>query len=296
MMRIERAGFGSTVQDHGRAGHVRDGVPVSGPADPFAFRAAQALVGNPAADAAIEAVGLPFSFRCDTSRIIAVTGRDVSVTLRDRVPAWTSLFVRAGDLVTVNGTARSRYTYVALSGGISTAPILGSRSAYPRAGLGEVLRSGDELALGDARRSAEHAGQSVAFEYGDQIAAIPGPHLERFEEGTVARFFDARFTVSAHSDRQGARLEGTDVAPRDGEILTCGVVSGAVQVPRGGQPIVLLADHQTTGGYPIIATVIGADLGLVAQRAPGETLSFYRVDREGALLRGRERVASLASA
>ena len=152
------------------------------------------------------------------------------------------------------------------------------------------------LALGDARLSAEDAGRSLPFAYGDAIAAIPGPHLGRFDAATLARFFSAPFTVSAQSDRQGVRLDGPEVAPQEGEILTCGVVSGAVQVPRGGQPIVLLADHQTTGGYPIIATVIGADLGLLAQRAPGETLAFYRVDREGALLRGRERVASLASA
>lgn len=296
MMRIEHAGYGSTVQDRGRYGHVRLGVPVSGPADPFAFRAAQALVGNTPADAAIEAVGLPFSFRCETSRIVAVTGRGVSVTVRDGLPAWTSLFVRAGDLVTVTGTARSRYAYVAVTGGIATPPVLGSRAAYPRAGLGDILRSGDALALGDARRQAEDAGRSVAFAYGDAVAAIPGPHLARFDEATVERFFSAPFAVSAQSDRQGVRLEGPEVAPREGEILTCGVVAGAIQVPRGGQPIVLLADHQTTGGYPIVATVIGADIGLVAQRAPGEALSFYRVDRERALFRGRERAALLASA
>ena len=296
MIHIERAGFGSTVQDRGRSGHMREGVPTSGPADPFAFRAAQALVGNTPADAALEAVGLPFSFRCDTPRIIAVTGRDVSVMVRDRVPPWTSVFVRAGDVVTIAGTSRSRYTYVAVSGGIATAPVLGSRSAYPRAGLGDILRSADALALGDPRRSAEDAGLSIPFEYGDQIAAMPGPHLPRFDDDTFTRFFSAPFAVSAQSDRQGARLEGPEVAPREGEILTCGVLAGAVQVPRGGQPIVLLADHQTTGGYPIIATVIGADLGLVAQRAPGETLTFYRADRERALLRGRELAASLASA
>ena len=296
MMRIERAGFGSTIQDRGRDRHMREGVPVSGPADPFAFRAAQALVGNTQADAAIEAVGLPFSFRCETSRIVAVTGRDVSVNVRDRVPAWTSLFVRAGDLVTISGTPRSRYTYVAVSGGIATALLLDSRSAYPRAGLGEILRSGDALALGDARRSAEDAGHSLPFPYGDQVAAIPGPHLTRFDDAAIARFFSSPFALSAQSDRQGARLEGPEVASHPGEILTCGVVAGAVQVPRGGQPIVLLADHQTTGGYPVIATVIGADLGLVAQRAPGELLSFYRVDRERALVRGRDRLDLLVSA
>jgi biotin-dependent carboxylase-like uncharacterized protein len=295
MIRIERAGFGSTVQDRGRYGHLREGVPASGPADPFAFRAAQALVGNTRADAAIEAVGLPFSFRTETSRIVAVTGRDVSVSVRDSVPAWTSLFVRAGDLVTITGTARSRYTYVAVSGGIATATVLGSRSAYARAGLGAMLRHGDVLALGDPRRSAEDAGHSVAFTYGDEVAAIPGPHLPRFDDGAIESFFDASFAVSTQSDRQGVRLEGAGVAPREGEILTCGVVAGAIQVPRDGQPIVLLADHQTTGGYPIIATVIGADIGLVAQRAPGEAVSFYRVDRERALFRDRERTDSLAS-
>jgi allophanate hydrolase len=198
--------------------------------------------------------------------------------------------------VTITGTARSRYTYVAVSGGIATATVLGSRSAYARAGLGEILRHGDVLALGDPRRSAEDAGHSVAFIYGDQVAAIAGPHLSRFDDGAIKSFFDASFAVSAQSDRQGVRLEGPEVAPREGEILTCGVVAGAIQVPRDGQPIVLLADHQTTGGYPIIATVIGADIGLVAQRAPGETVSFYRVDRERALVRGRERTDSLASA
>ena len=296
MIYIEQAGFGATVQDRGRFEHVRAGVPVSGPADPFAFRAARSLVGNAADDAAIEIVGLPFSFRCDDSRLIAVTGRDVALRVRDRVPAWTSIFVRAGEIVTVSGSVRTRYGYVAISGGIATDTVLGSRSTYARAGLGRVLRSGDALPLGAARRSAEDAGGHVSFMYGGEIAAMPGPHEGRFDDDVAARFFGASFTAAPESDRQGLRLEGAEVAPRAGEILTCGVVAGAVQVPRGGKPIVLLADHQTTGGYPIIATVIGADLGLVAQRAPGETVRFYRVDRERALLLGRERAALLASA
>lgn len=296
MIRIEQAGIGATVQDHGRFEQVRAGVPLSGPADPFAFRAAQSLVGNGQTDAAIEIVGVPFTFRCDDSRLIAVTGREVTLSVRDRVPGWTSIFVRAGELVTVNGTERTRYGYVAVSGGVTTEPVLGSRSTYARAGIGRLLRSGDALPLGPARRAAEDAGGHVPFEYGGEIAAMPGPHEGRFDESAVERFFSVQFTAAAQSDRQGLRLEGADVAPRAGEILTCGVVAGAVQVPRGGHPIVLLADHQTTGGYPIIATVVGADLGLVAQRAAGEPLRFYRVDRERALLRGRERTALLASA
>ena len=296
MIRIEVAGFGSTVQDQGRPGHVRAGVPVSGPADPFAFRAAQALVGNAPADAAIEAVGLPFSFRCDTSRLIAVAGRDVSVTIRDRVPAWSSVFVRAGDLVRISGTGRSRYAYIAVSGGIASESLLGSRSAYPRLGMGRVLRAGDALPLGASRRGAEDAGRHVDFEYREEVATIAGPHLDRFEADATERFFSSTFAASAQSDRQGVRLEGAAVTPRAGEILSCGVVTGAIQVPRGGQPIVLLADHGTTGGYPVIATVIESDLGHVAQRAPGEPLRFYRVDRERALERASEMRSLLASA
>ena len=293
MIRIETPGLGSSVQDIGRTKHVRAGVPISGPADPFAFRAAQALVGNTAEDACIEAVGLPFSFRCDTSRVIAVTGRDVLVRARDRLPAWTALFVRAGQLVRVTGSDRSRYTYIAVSGGITSEVVLESRSAFPRVGIGAVLRQGDALPLGKPRRSAEDAGSQVVFEYVDAVAAVPGPHLDRFSDEEVARFFATSFTASAQSDRQGLRLEGAPIAQREGEILSCGVVSGAVQVPRGGQPIVLLADHGTTGGYPVIATVAGAHLGCVAQRAPGETLRFYRVDREHALRLVRERTALL---
>ena len=296
MIHVEVAGFGSTVQDLGRPAHVREGVPVSGPADPVAFRAAQSLVGNIATDAAIEAVGLPFTFRCDSSRLIAVTGREVSVTVRDRLPGWTAVFVRAGDLVRVTGTERSRYTYIAVSGGIASEVILGSRAMYPRIGFGRVLQAGDTLAVGQARHGAEDAGASFQFAYGERVGAIPGPHTGRFDEAALTRFFSEPFTLSAQSDRQGARLDGVAVAPKGGELLSCGVVTGAVQVPRGGQPIVALADHGTTGGYPIIATVIAGDIGQLAQRAPGEPVRFYRLERDEARARARGLFRSLASA
>lgn len=289
MIHIETAGLASTVQDHGRLAHVLDGVPVSGPADPFAFRAAQHLVGNRFDDALIEVVGLPFAFRCETSRVIAVTGRDVTVTARDRVPSWTALFVRGGEVVRVTGTERSRYTYVAVSGGITSERILGSRSAYPRVGIGRALRPGDALPLGAPRRSAEDAGQRIAFAYGERVGVVVGPHVEWFDAAQYERLFASTFVMSAQSDRQGARLDGVAIAPKGGELLSCGVVTGAIQVPRGGQVIVALADHGTTGGYPIIATVTDADVGLVAQRAAGESLRFYRVEREEA----RERAGVL---
>jgi len=284
VIRITEAGVRSTVQDRGRFAHLRSGMPPAGAADRFALAAANALVGNADDDAGIEIIGTPFSFTSDDARVVAVTGRDVSLTTRSRLAGWSSVFVRAGQVVTVHAGEKTRFAYLAVSGGIATSPVLGSRSTYLPAGLGEPLRAGDALPLGDADAGAEDAARRIASTtYDGEVRAVAGPHDDRFDKETVKRFFAATFAIDTASDRQGARLGGVPITPRGGELLSCGLVTGAVQVPRGGAPIVLLADHQTTGGYPVIATVIAADLGKVAQRLPGESLRFYRVEREEAL-------------
>jgi biotin-dependent carboxylase-like uncharacterized protein len=296
VIRIEATGLRATVQDRGRFGHLREGVPPSGPADPGAFAAAKALVGckNDADAAAIEIVG-GFAFRCDDRRIVAVTGRDVALRGRDLVPGWTAAFARPGETFTVVCGDRSRFAYLAVSGGIATETILGSRSTYLPAGIGRVLRPGDVLPLGSARVDAERAGLfAVSPDYDTgQIRTITGPHAQRFTDEADSLFFSSEFRVEPASDRMGTRLSGPRIAARKGEILTTGVVAGAVQIPPGGAPIVLLAEHQATGGYPVIATVISADLGLVAQRLPGERLRFARVDRDFAVAALRDARAAL---
>jgi len=283
VIHVAEAGVRSTVQDRGRFGHLRSGVPTAGAADRFALAAANALVGNAEDAAGIEIIGAPFRFTIDDARVIAVTGRDVSLETRARLPGWSSVFVRAGQVVTVHAGEGTRFAYLAVSGGIATTPILGSRSTYLPAGLGAPLRPGDALPLGDADTGAEDAGRRIEPPaYDGRVRAMPGPHEDRFDRSTVARFFGATFVIENASDRQGARLGGVPIAPRAGELLSCGIVAGAVQVPRGGAPIVLLADHQTTGGYPVIATVIAADIGKVAQAMPGESLRFHRVERDSA--------------
>ena len=286
MMRITRPGLRATVQDRGRSGGARDGIPPSGPADPQAFAAALLLAGCAADDAAIEVVGLPFAFRCDDRRVVAVAGRDVRVRTRGRVPGWTSVLVRPGEEVVVEGSDRTRYAYVAVSGGLALGSVLGSRATYLPAALGPMPRpliAGDELPLGASDAGMEAAGRrAVPSTYGAGVRAMAGPHDGRFPPGSLEHFFGGAFTVLPESDRMGARLAGPAIGPAEGELLTCGIVVGAIQVPPGGAPIVLLADHQTTGGYPIIATVIEADLGIVAQAAPGETLRFDRVTPEDA--------------
>jgi len=295
MIHIDAVGLRATIQDRGRFDHLREGVPPSGPADPAAFAAAQALVGNELGAAAIEIVGGAFAFRCDDARVVAVTGRDVALRGRDLVPGWTAAFARPGEAFTVVGGERSRFAYLAVSGGIATETILGSRSAYLPAGIGHALRPGEALPLGAGRLDADRAGRSALSPDYDtgQIRAITGPHAQRFTDEADSLFFRSEFRVEPASDRMGTRLSGSRIAAREGEILTCGVVAGAVQIPSGGAPIILLAEHQATGGYPVIATVISADLGLVAQRLPGERLRFARADRDLAVAALRDERARL---
>jgi biotin-dependent carboxylase-like uncharacterized protein len=291
MMWVEAVGLRATVQDRGRFAHLREGIPPSGPADPIAFSAAQTLVGNVNVDAgAVEIVGGAFTFRCDDRRIVAVTGRDVALRGRDVIPGWTAAFARPGETFTVVAGDRSRFAYLAVSGGLATDPVLGSRATYLPAGLGRPLRPGDGLSLGGASVDPGRAGRFVLgpdYDTG-QIRTITGPHAQRFTDEAHSLFFSSEFQVEPASDRMGTRLSGPPIAARQGEILTCGVVAGAVQIPSGGAPIVLLAEHQATGGYPVIATVISADIGLVAQRLPGERLRFVRVDRDLAVVALRD--------
>ena len=288
MIHVQVPGLRATIQDRGRRAHMREGIPPSGPADPIAFAAALELAGCVPDDAAIEVTGLPFAFRCDDRRIVAATGRDVRLRTRSRLPGWTSVLARPGEEIVVEGSAATRFAYVAVSGGIAVPPVLGSRATHLGARLGPVprpLAAGDELPLGPSAAGAERAGRRVVPpSYGGTARAVAGPHDARFSAETVAAFFASSFAVSPDSDRMGVRLAGGALRGPDEDLLSCGIVAGAVQVPRGGAPIVLLADHQTTGGYPIIATVVRADLGVVAQMTPGEYLRFTRVT-PGAVIR-----------
>jgi len=282
---ILAAGLRSTIQDRGRTAHLRGAIPQAGPADPVAFEAAQRLVGNDVTDAAIEIVGTPFRFTLDAPRLVAATGRDVRLHTRGPIAGWTAVFVRAGEEITVEGTDRTRFAYLALSGGIALPPVLGSRATYLPAAIGPLprpLASGDQLPLGSPRRGAESAGRTAVRSDGPDILVTRGPHADRIR-GADAFLGRCPYRVSERSDRMGVRLEGPSLDAGGTEILSLGVLPGAVQVPHGGQPIVLLADGQTTGGYPVVATVIAADLGRVAQAVPGDTLTFYEVDREEAL-------------
>jgi len=284
MLRIIAAGLRSTVQDAGRATHLRSAVPIAGAVDPIAFEAAQRLVGNSASDAAIEIVGLPFRFALDEPRLVAVTGREVGLRARGVVGGWTAVFARAGEEVTVTGSDRPRSAYLAVSGGIAVDPVLGSRSTYLPAAIGPIPRAlvaGDALPVGAARAGADRAGRTLVPPATREVRVLRGPHWDRLTGGSS--LLGVPYRVSERSDRMGVRLEGPRLGRSEGELLSFGVCAGAIQLPPGGEPIVLLADAQTTGGYPVVAVVAAADIGAVAQAVPGETLSFYEVDRRAAV-------------
>ncbi len=295
MLKAIDPGVLTTIQDMGRLGYQAYGVPVSGAIDFFSFCVANALVQNDLNDAAIE-IHSPVAFETDAPALIAVTGSDASVKINDRVMAqWTGIFVRPGSVIGITPKRAGGWQYLAIHGGMDTPRVLGSRSTYLRGGfgglLGRALKPGDEIPIGSPRLSdwVAAAGKSIGdrarrFANRERIVRIVlGPHTDRFTEQATDALQNQEYSLTASADRMGYRLQGTALTRnRDDELLSCGVPLGAIQVPSDGQPIVLMADHQTTGGYPIIATAIGADIPILAQSAADDSIRFRVVEMNDA--------------
>lgn len=280
---VLRAGMFTTVQDLGRSGHRAGGVVLSGAMDPFAMRLANLLVGNPETAAGLEftLVGPELRFRHDTT--IALGGADF-----DGLPRWRPLPIKAGTRLNL-GTARSGCRgYLAIAGGVAVPSVLGSRSTYVRGGFGGLagrpLRAGDALPVpAIQRRPLGHwrIDERIlpAYSTSPVVRVVRGAHADG-----VAHVLGApSFRVMPQSDRMGARLHGPSL-PRTGggDMVSCPVAPGTVQVPPDGQPIILLADAQTIGGYPQVAHVISVDLPLVAHLRPGDAVRFREVELDEA--------------
>jgi biotin-dependent carboxylase-like uncharacterized protein len=309
-LKVLAPGLHTTVQDLGRPGYQAIGVPVSGALDPFSLRLANALIGNPPGTPALEVLisGPTFEVAADTVRM-ALAGAGASLAIgaeKARVDVGQSVTLPRGEVIEVIVGNESASCYLAVEGGVAVSLVLGSASTYVRAALGGLdgrkLRSGDFVPLAATRASqrAELRLSSPIVATGDQpIRVVLGPQQEYFTEEAVARLLDAEFRISPSADRMGMRLDGPLLQLRRGwDIASDAITTGAIQVPGSGQPILLLADHQTTGGYPKIATVISADLPVVGRRRPGDTLRFVAVTVEAAeeLCRAEERrLAELAA-
>lgn len=282
---IERCGVGVSLQDGGRVGWGRLGLPRSGALDTMALAAANALVGNPANTVALELLLGGAKVRVSGGRVrLALAGAHRSIHVDEAdVGHHVSFLLSPGQLLTIGPAKTGMCAVLAVEGGFDVPMELGSRSLYQRAEVGglfrRTLRDGDVLpVLRAASNAAQVKMQPLQVTSEAPLRVIAGPQIDAFTEDAVARFFDGEFRVTMESDRMGYRLTGpTIAAKRNGAMISDGVPEGAIQIPGSGQPIVLLADHQTTGGYPKIATVITPDLRLMAQMRADDRVRFHMV-------------------
>jgi len=289
---ILEAGLLTTVQDKGRYGYQRFGMPVAGAMDVFALRVGNALVGNDDGAAGLEMTVLGPKIRFLANTWIAVTGANLGATLdSEPMAVWQSVEVAKGSEVAFKGPEDGMRAYLAIAGGIDVPVVMGSRSTYLKAVIGGLegrgLRPGDVLNTSDSRSAflSRMAPDIMAQAYGSEheVRVVFGPQYGRFTQAGIDVFLGSPYKVAIQSDRMGYRLEGPVIEHGDGpDVISDGTSFGAVQVPGDGQPIVLLADRGTTGGYTKIATVINSDLYKFAQAMPGQTMSFKSVSIEEA--------------
>lgn len=309
-VRVARAGWPTTVQDLGRVGSARYGISASGAADEDALRQGNALLGNPADAAALEVTLGDLRLEVLEPCTVVLTGADCAARIGTRMlRPWVQASLAAGEVLELGTAREGMRAYLCVAGGVDVPAVLGSRSTDTRAGLGGVegrpLRAGDVLSRGmggvSPRRRVGQGAPADAVRHApadgvQQLRVLPGPHAALAYDA-LERLVDTVYVVDPHSDRVGVRLrwidEGSVARPLGGETLSEGLPRGAVQVPPGGEPIILLADHQTTGGYRIPAVVIRADMWRVAQLRPGARVRLALVTREEALAAWREREAWL---
>ena len=297
-IKVIAPGVLTTVQDGGRFGHQAAGIPEAGAMDRASLALANGLVGNPADAAALELTAFGGTFEFDGDGTIALAGADMH-PLRNGspVPMNAVIEIAPGDRLELGAAAKGVRTYLAVSGGIDVPIVLGSRSTDLKSRLGGLdgrkLRAGDVLesgADGGSLRQAQGSpcepvlqrlAQSTDPEDVTRIRFLFGPQDAMFAEDAKKTFTDSTYTLSAACDRMGYRLEGAAVLSLNGtDILSEGICFGSIQVPANGQPIVMMADHQTTGGYAKIGTVLSEDLPLLAQLGPGKRIHFVPVTLE----------------
>jgi biotin-dependent carboxylase-like uncharacterized protein len=289
-LEVVSPGLMTSVQDLGRFGSQALGMPVAGATDPIALRIANAVVGNPENAAALEIsfLGPTLIAACDGVRV--VLGGKAKLTLQAAgggetrsLKPWRSLLLKRGDRLGIGAVEEGGIAYLAVAGGFAIAPFMGSLSTYMRSGLGgfegRALKAGDRLPLHAVAGESDERELADSIDYGSgPVRVVLGPQEDRFTAAGIETFLSATYAVTKEADRMGIRLDGATVEHvRGADIASEGVVTGSIQVPGNGKPIILMADRQTTGGYTKIATVISADLPRVGRLKPGDTLQFAAI-------------------
>ncbi len=275
---VHHSGALATVQDLGRPGLARIGVGVSGAADRASLKLANRLVGNPEGAAAIEIRLGGFSVSPTIDLMMTVTGAPVPVWIDDRAEGCNAVLnVKAGRIIRVGFASVGVWSYLGVCGGIAVPEVLGSRSTDTMANLGPpVLEDGMRLPVGLAPSTYPTIGQAVIRRMtGGPLRVVMGPRDDWFTADSRRALVNEPWTATAFGNRIGMRLDGPALERLvTRELSSEGVVRGAIQVPPGGRPTILLADHPVTGGYPVIAVVVDADIDRAANVRPGDTLFF----------------------
>jgi antagonist of KipI len=303
LIHVQTPGMFTTVQDLGRYGYGPLGVSPSGAADPISLRIGNLLVGNPENAAALEMTLLGGTFLFPDGGIAALTGSDFAPVLsspmrqlgaslpgRDAISMHTAFDISPGGVLKTGPSRNGARCYLCVAGGIAVRPLLGSASTHILTGLGgfegRALRKGDVLEVGQGRALPT---RRVAAEILHKLAprktlrTTVAPQTDWFSADSLRRFYEGVYTVSEESNRMGLRLQGASLeAPHQGQMTSEGVSLGAIQIPAGGQPIILFVEQQTTGGYPKIANIISADLSSVGQLRPRDQIRFELVTPETA--------------
>jgi len=293
-------GAHSTVQDFGRFGFQDMGVPVSGALDAQSLRYANSLVGNASGDAGLEILHFGPTLEV-TAEVVCIALGGVGARLElsgdetKTIPAWQSVILQKGQVFKVVMETYAFSCYLAIGGGLDLPLCMGSLSTYVRSGFGgfegRPLRQGDELEILKTELNSDDCYRFAAMpkflttppENVVSIRVTWGAQKNYFTKASLSQFLETPYTIQPDSDRMGYRLSGERIEfCKKADIVSDGIATGAIQVPGSGQPIVLLADHQTTGGYPKIATVISADLPLMGRLRPGQEISFSVVEVEEA--------------
>jgi antagonist of KipI len=291
-LQVNSHGLLTTVQDLGREGYGPLGVSASGAADSISLRLGNLLVGNTENAAALEMTLLGGEFQFAENTVIAVTGSDFVATLEGKeIASYKSVSVGAGKKLRFGPTRSGARCYLCVQGGLAVNEFLGSRSTHLLSGLGgfegRALRKGDVLPIGDVatkfKQSCVSAQAQSLLTPRKILRVTEGPQWSSFSDPAKRQFFEQEYAVSEETNRMGIRLQSAPLEiPFSGEMITEGVSLGAIQIPPGGQPIILFVEQQTTGGYPKLANVVSADLYSLGQLRPRDEIRFELVTQEAA--------------
>ena len=289
MLKMIRAGLYSSIQDGGRAGQRQSGISLCGALDTPSLATANLLVGNDANMAALEITLGQVAIEFERDCWFALTGAACEARLDDK-PVWVGwrMAAKAGQHLVLKTPQYGIRSYLAVAGGIDVPVVMGSRSTDLKVGIGGLegrrLQDGDRLKLGNASRQFKAVRGVKPLPLSNRIRALPGPEYQEFDTASQGAFWRSPWQLSPQSNRMGYRLQGQPLKrTTDREMLSHGLLPGVVQVPHNGQPIVLMNDAQTTGGYPRIACIIDADMYQLAQIPLGQPIHFIPCTLEEAL-------------